>query len=516
MAEGSPIASRQAVLAVLQQAIASGQHLCCVSGPAGSGKTSLLHSLRQAYDRGLVIAMTAPEPGNLLAAVLSALDLGGDGDNPIAARRRLALRLTLAEEQRQAIVVLIDAAHTLSRADADILFHFFPPGHSAVVLAGEGSPVEWPACGALDDDQMAAISYVLEPLSLEETAAFVRERLKDSARLTQLLDSNACEDIRRRGGAHPGGIATVCANLLAQFPTGDVTPPAAAAAPAHAPPKPAVVREAAMDERVPRDAMAMAPERTGAAQHAADRAIPAARGVKRRMSQPFARHSRPWRTLAIALMVVACTTLAVVLLVPDRIVPNGPEPARITRNPSNDTLVSASSPQPEMRQPRPDGLHEAEPPAPVESTARPLPTPNPIPDTYWQRAAERPTDEPAMTGIDTPGPHTAPNPAPATAAIPERFPERAQPAPLPTQPGTPTREAATAAADAALAASRAPPALSADERTALGRLYAERAEHEIRTAQWAAAAVSMERGLAADPRNRRLLNLRVMLRSSNR
>jgi len=74
------IASRQAVCAAIQQDIAGGRHLSCLSGPPGSGKTAILQALRQAYGHGLLVAITASQPGGLLDDVLAALDLrGGDG-----------------------------------------------------------------------------------------------------------------------------------------------------------------------------------------------------------------------------------------------------------------------------------------------------------------------------------------------------------------------------------------------------------------------------------------------------
>ena len=84
-----PAVGQQRVVAALQQDVAAGRHLLCISGPAGSGKTLLLRDLRQSFRRGLVGMVEQPVPGRVLFDVAKSLQLGAEDDNEITLRRRL-------------------------------------------------------------------------------------------------------------------------------------------------------------------------------------------------------------------------------------------------------------------------------------------------------------------------------------------------------------------------------------------------------------------------------------------
>ncbi|MFZ5622196.1 MAG: hypothetical protein ACOY5W_14360, partial [Pseudomonadota bacterium] len=70
-------------------------------------------------------------------------------------------------------------------------------------------------------------------------------------------------------------------------------------------------------------------------------------------------------------------------------------------------------------------------------------------------------------------------------------------------------EAAKAASDGRVTPARLPPA----ERARLGRLYAERADYEWRNGDVQAAYRSIQLGLASDPGNPVLLDMRTRLRN---
>ena len=403
---------QQAVYARLLQDLANGWHLSCVSGPGGSGKSALLQALSQAADHALTILVVADEPGSLLPKVFVALGLADAQGDSIAARRRLALRLSMAEQHGHSILILVDAAHQLTREDAGLLFHFFPPGHAAVVLAGAGHPGAWPAVRqAAQACTQTPRVHVLEPLAAPDTESLVPSR---------------------------------------------PMPPAMGAAR----PDPPVV------------------------------------DVRHRPSpRERQRHPPRWRTSA---RVLTATVLGAAAILFEWPMPVVESPAPASLQPSVETEASGPATSPYRVEPQP--VWSSTERTPDVPTAEP-----PSASTEQEvAAASAEGAEPDTPATAAPSPPAAPEPTVGDTARMAGIAPALTPAPDPPAPA--------AARRAPEAAVRPAPAPSA--RPEIGRLYAERADYELGKSRLDEARLSVARGLAADPRNRRLLELRVVLRSA--
>ncbi|MFP5506656.1 MAG: ExeA family protein, partial [Gammaproteobacteria bacterium] len=210
-----PAESRQSVLAALRDDVEAGRHLLCVTGDAGSGKTALLRELRRRL-QGSIGLIEQPVPNQLLRDVARSLGLDtSDQESEPILRRRMVMQLALAEQRRQPIVLIVDDADRLPKQDIELLLHFFPPGHATLVLAGEAPPQDWlDLCVMAAGPVRADAAYRLEPLTAEETAGYLRHRLRAAGLPEDLFRADAAEAIHRQGGGVPGRIHRLSADVL--------------------------------------------------------------------------------------------------------------------------------------------------------------------------------------------------------------------------------------------------------------------------------------------------------------
>ncbi|MHB8471790.1 MAG: ExeA family protein [Gammaproteobacteria bacterium] len=212
-----PAAGQQRVLTALQQDVTAGQHLLCVTGPADSGKTVLLRALQQRLGPGLVALIENPTPGHVLIDVASALHLDMTDDDETILRRQLVVMLSTIEKQRIPIIQIVDDADRLTTDDLNLLMHFFPTGHATLILAGVTPPQACVADGATASGAAPAVhAYRIDPLSADETAGYIRHRLREAALPEDLFPPNTIAAIHQKSGGLPGAINRYCAEVLAQ------------------------------------------------------------------------------------------------------------------------------------------------------------------------------------------------------------------------------------------------------------------------------------------------------------
>lgn len=505
-----PAAGQQRIVAALQQDVAAGRHLLCITGPAGSGKTVLLREVRQGFRRSLVGMIEQPVQGRLLFDVAKSLHLGGNEDNESSLRRALVMLLSLAVQQQRSVIQIVDAADTLTTEEINLLLHFFPPGHATLILAGRGAPETWlSGCPASAGDAHIDQCYHVDPLSAEETAAYIRYRLRAAALPEDLLEPAALALIHQRSGGVPGLINRFCADALAH--AGKRTG-VSFLSPTPTPEPPPPVGQDSRLLQTAADKISALEDTTVSVSERQRSAVPPAKPVitaqklrheperlQRRMHR-LQRSVRIWRALAI-LAGVAFT-------------------AELTRDAWLDRMPMAFASLWNHAGPSPvTAAPERALPEPVHARASDSPTkPAEPPDAAAGHADfaalhALPPEDPALRLLPTPtnDPET-PLPQSTTSAptAPESAPTPdAAPAAEPQQQSAKLDREGAGRVGASPSPAGASSRMTRAQRQEIARLYAERAEYEMRKGEHGAASLSIQRGLSTDPRNPRLLELRA-------
>lgn len=552
-----PAAGQMRVLNALQQDAIAGLHLLCVTGPVGSGKTVLLRALRQSMSHALVGLVEKPTPGKLLVEVARALKLNAVGDDESFLRRHLVMMLSQAEKQKRPIALIVDDAEHLSTDDLNLLLHFFPKGHATLVFSSVADPETW-LPGATNASECVAIdrTYPIEPLSANETADYIRHRLREAAVSDILFQPATVAAIHQESAGLPSLINQCCAEELTHGGLTKCEDTSAAVAAAPLPerrPEPRFQPEARPEPR--REAKAKAepvfsPDPVISFEPPAFTAVPAITPELRKNSVPPSRHApsvkedetmamagrlnslrrstKRWRAAAI----LASAVLAAVLTKDAWIdhVPLSVAALKDVTDQAADRLASKFfGPVPE--QPRASSVpdSQARPEAGEEGSQNAefaaLDTLPPLPEeersaTFIPRPISAPLPEPDLekdVSSTPPGAATVEDDL-ATGMAGEPMKDEGMQEPVVEKPAAeepvpeaPVAEESVKEKAVAKATVKEAPPLTAGQRAEVARLYAERAEYELRKGDLESAAISIRNGLTTDPGNQTLLEMQARL-----
>jgi general secretion pathway protein A len=195
-----------------------------LTGNVGTGKTTLLHALCQRLNGqsavSFVVNSTLPFDG-LLEYVLEDLGIAKTGES--RAQRLIALNHFLIERERagQNTVLIIDEAQNLDAATLEqirLLSNFETPRSKLLQILLAGQPelkarLNLPELRQLK--QRVGLRCQIPPLTLEETRAYIRTRLRIAgARDLGLFTDPAVDRISAYAGGIPRLINTVCDHCL--------------------------------------------------------------------------------------------------------------------------------------------------------------------------------------------------------------------------------------------------------------------------------------------------------------
>jgi general secretion pathway protein A len=195
-----------------------------LTGNVGTGKTTLLHALCQRLNGqsavSFVVNSTLPFDG-LLEYVLEDLGIAKTGES--RAQRLIALNHFLIERERagQNTVLIIDEAQNLDAATLEqirLLSNFETPRSKLLQILLVGQPelkakLNLPELRQLK--QRVGLRCQIPPLTLEETRAYIRTRLRIAgARDLGLFADPAVDRISAYAGGIPRLINTVCDHCL--------------------------------------------------------------------------------------------------------------------------------------------------------------------------------------------------------------------------------------------------------------------------------------------------------------
>ena len=195
-----------------------------LTGKAGTGKTTLLHALRQRLDGqtavSFVVHSALPFDG-ILEYVLEDLGIAKSGES--RAQRLIALNSFLIERERtgQNTVLILDEAQNLAPSTLEeirLLSNFETPTTKLLQILLVGQPelkakLQLPELAQLT--QRIGVGCQVPTLTLGEAREYIRTRLRIAgARDLGLFTDAAVERITARSGGIPRLISTVCDHCL--------------------------------------------------------------------------------------------------------------------------------------------------------------------------------------------------------------------------------------------------------------------------------------------------------------
>jgi general secretion pathway protein A len=197
--------AHEGALSKLRYAIDNQRGAAVLAGPAGSGKTMLVHLLRQSLPERFapLVHLVFPQMSSRDLLVYLAEQLGAPPADPPRhtieeSVRRLESFLRQNTELGRHAVVVVDEAHLLEDCGAletlRLLLNFEFAGRPALSLLLVGQMNLVSAVGRLPSlEERVSVKSLLRALTAEETAAYVRHRLKIAGAKRDVFAPDALE-----------------------------------------------------------------------------------------------------------------------------------------------------------------------------------------------------------------------------------------------------------------------------------------------------------------------------------
>jgi general secretion pathway protein A len=219
-------AGHQEALTTIQYAISGRKGLTLLLGPAGTGKTTLVHAAiqRQQGDNARTVYLGNPTLTREEFYEFLAHELGLSPEAAASKAQFLReLRVDLARSHAAGIVtaLIIDEAQSMSDGlfeELRLLENLETPSQKLmpVVLVGQpelGTRLREPALTPLR--QRVALRSTLQPLSHAETAAYIADRLRTAGGdIARVFTTDAVRAIAESSGGTPRIISVLCDNSL--------------------------------------------------------------------------------------------------------------------------------------------------------------------------------------------------------------------------------------------------------------------------------------------------------------
>ncbi|HNQ24843.1 MAG TPA: AAA family ATPase [Phycisphaerae bacterium] len=222
-------ADAEETLASMEYAAHYGQGVAAVVGPAGSGKTLLIRALLSRLSRTDHVAVLTIPAGGRIALIREVakhfgIALGSSRQSGRLLERFRRYLARLAKSEQRALLI-IDQAHELTAetlTEVSALYELRVDGGQPlqIILVGESQLLD-----RLQDPRFARLQQgafgarALKPLSLEETVAYIKHRLRVAgASRPGLVEPDAVELVYQHSGGNPQRINQICnAALVAAY-----------------------------------------------------------------------------------------------------------------------------------------------------------------------------------------------------------------------------------------------------------------------------------------------------------
>ncbi len=200
-----PCEAQEAALLKLRYAVENRRGAALLAGPAGVGKTMLVGLLRSSLAESFrpLVHLVFPQMSSRDLLVYLAEQVGAPPADPPRytieeSVRRLQFFLQQNAKQGRHAVVVIDEAHLLEDCGAletlRLLLNFEHAGHPSLTLLLVGQMGLVSAAGRLPSlEERIAVKTLVRCFTSEETAAYVRHRLKASGASREIFTPDALE-----------------------------------------------------------------------------------------------------------------------------------------------------------------------------------------------------------------------------------------------------------------------------------------------------------------------------------
>ncbi|HEV2969744.1 MAG TPA: AAA family ATPase, partial [Pirellulales bacterium] len=215
----------EAARSTLDRCIDRGEGIGLLIGPAGTGKTLLCQVLAEQFRSRMAIALLSSgricTRRSLFQAILFELGLRYRGMEEGELRLALADHLTNIETHQDALLLLLDEAHTLPLRlleEVRLLTNLVRNGHPRVrlVLSGASVMEERIASPKLDSfNQRIVARCYLQALNYDETLAYIRGEIANvGGNADQVFTLDALQSVHRATDGIPRLVNQVCDHAL--------------------------------------------------------------------------------------------------------------------------------------------------------------------------------------------------------------------------------------------------------------------------------------------------------------
>ena len=200
-----PCESHEGALLKLRYAVENGRGAVVLAGPAGSGKTMIVHILRQelGVQLGPFVHLVFPQMSSRDLLVYLAEQLGAPpADAPRYTIEESVRRIEFFLQQNATLnrraVIVVDEAHLLEDCGAletlRLLLNFETAGKPSLSLVLVGQMNLISAVGRLPSlEERVAVKSLIRSLTPEETAVYVQHRLRVAGAVRDVFTPDAVE-----------------------------------------------------------------------------------------------------------------------------------------------------------------------------------------------------------------------------------------------------------------------------------------------------------------------------------
>ncbi|MBW2604999.1 MAG: Flp pilus assembly complex ATPase component TadA [Deltaproteobacteria bacterium] len=210
-------------LATLKYGVIDQKGFLLVSGDVGTGKTTLINALLESIEEDTLVANITDPALNLIEFfnfVALSFNIPKKFDSKIDFIVYFSQFLKKVYSENRSVLLIIDEVHSLSKKVLEhirLLSNIELPEEKLINIFFVGQneihqTLALPECSALR--QRISLVYQIEPLSENETLAYIKHRLKVAGTEKNIFTQNAVQEIYHFSKGYPRLINTICDHAL--------------------------------------------------------------------------------------------------------------------------------------------------------------------------------------------------------------------------------------------------------------------------------------------------------------